>query len=294
LPAAAAQGILADIAVRYDTSALIRDAVLSSLHAQEYPFMRRLMNSKSWASSSPARQILLEMICGAVLNNSDPDETTALLKMISDGNEIAGWQGNAIATAFKVHAGSGIARPIQLTSAPRINSTDSTLIQAVHVLFQWPGRKERVAVAEASALSARDQQVFAEGRQRYLTTCSGCHGTDGTGLARFGPSLVGSEWVLGDERRLALILLHGMEGPVEVNGKMLDVPAILPVMPAPSVLGDREITAIMTYIRNEWGNHAGPVAARTVGTVRHTTQGRVVPWTADDLNRHMRELEEAP
>jgi mono/diheme cytochrome c family protein len=142
-------------------------------------------------------------------------------------------------------------------------------------------------------LGERDQQQFASGRQHYLTACAGCHGTNGAGLARFGPTLIGSDWVLGDERRLALILLHGLEGPVEVNGKVYDQPEILPVMPAHSVLGDREITAIMTYIRNEWGNNAGPVSRGTVGTTRHTSQGRVVPWTPQELNQHMLTLQQS-
>jgi hypothetical protein len=102
---------------------------------------------------------------------------------------------------------------------------------------------------------------------------------------------MGSEWVLGDERRLALLLLHGLEGPVEVAGKVYDAPEILPVMPAHSTMGDGDITAIMTYIRNEWGNNAGPAGRRIVGTTRHTSQGRVMPWTAKELNRHMIETD---
>jgi mono/diheme cytochrome c family protein len=138
-------------------------------------------------------------------------------------------------------------------------------------------------------LNEAQQQQFALGRQHYLTTCSGCHGTNGAGLKRFGPPLVGSEWVTGDETRLALILLHGIEGPLEVDGKMYDTPDILPVMPPHSTMGDASITAVLTYIRNEWGNHGGPVGNRTVGRTRVTTQGRVMPWTAGELNRHVGE-----
>ena len=110
-----------------------------------------------------------------------------------------------------------------------------------------------------------------------------------TGLNRFAPPLIGSDWVLGNKKRLALIVLHGMEGPVEVNGKLYDAPDILPVMPAHSTLDDGSISSILTYIRNEWGHSAGPVSTRTVGKTRHTSQGRVVPWTAAELNKHMLE-----
>ncbi len=83
--------------------------------------------------------------------------------------------------------------------------------------------------------------------------------------------------------------MHGLEGPIEVAGKKYDAPDILPVMPAHSTMDDAAITAILTYIRNEWGNNAGPVGKRTVGVTRNTTQGRVVPWKAGELKKYMQE-----
>jgi hypothetical protein len=58
-------------------------------------------------------------------------------------------------------------------------------------------------------------------------------------------------------------------------------------MPSHSTLDDGAITSILVYIRNEWGNNAGPVNGRTVGQTRHLTQGRVVPWTPEELNKHI-------
>jgi hypothetical protein len=45
--------------------------------------------------------------------------------------------------------------------------------------------------------------------------------------------------------------------------------------------------AVLTYIRNEWGNNAGPVSKGIVSKTRHTSQGRVVPWTAKELNQYL-------
>ncbi len=86
---------------------------------------------------------------------------------------------------------------------------------------------------------------------------------------------------------LALIVLHGMEGPLDVAGKLYDVPDILPVMPSHSTMDDGAVMAILMYIRNEWGNNAGPVSKGLVGKTRHTSQGRVVPWTAKELNQYL-------
>ena len=54
-------------------------------------------------------------------------------------------------------------------------------------------------------------------------------------------------------------------------------------------MADADIASILTYIRNEWGNAGGAVSRRTVGMTRVTSQGRVVPWTATELNKYVTE-----
>ncbi|MEJ7679255.1 MAG: cytochrome c [Segetibacter sp.] len=190
--------------------------------------------------------------------------------------------------------GTNKSKPVRLSAAPAILTKSAGKIGASHLvaltsLFEWPGHTAgKTIVTQKSLLNEEQQQLFASGRQHYLTTCSGCHGTDGAGMKRFAPPLIGSDWVLGDEKRLTLIVLHGMEGPVKVAGKVYDAPEILPVMPAHSTMDDAAITAILTYIRNEWGNNAGPIDKRTVGTTRNTSQGRVVPWKAGELKNMCR------
>jgi mono/diheme cytochrome c family protein len=159
-------------------------------------------------------------------------------------------------------------------------------------MFEWPGHTVDVEAIKASTkLNDNEQKLFATGRQQYLSVCAGCHGTNGEGVQRMAPPLVGSEWVLGDQRRLALLVLHGIEGPLEVAGKRYGTPEILPVMPSHSTMDDGNITAILIYIRNEWGNDAGGIDRRIVGRLRHTTQGRVMPWTSDELNKHIERID---
>ncbi len=207
--------------------------------------------------------------------------------------ESFGWQEKAILTALSIQANNPKLKPIKLVKAPAILAQkmvgmDGNRLASLNALFEWPGHKAKMVVlSKKNPLSEEDRKVFALGRQHYLTSCAGCHGTDGAGMNRFAPPLIGSQWVLGDEKRLSLILLHGMEGPVDVMGKTYDTPEILPVMPAHSTMDDGSLTAILTYIRNEWGNDAGAVDRRTVGTTRLTSQGRVVPWTAKELDEHV-------
>jgi mono/diheme cytochrome c family protein/glucose/arabinose dehydrogenase len=297
LEPAAALPVLAGIADRYGETALLRDAVLSSLQDRELALMKYLWDAPRWQTHEPAKEIFLEMLSTAVVRKRDPAELTALLRLLENETTRLGWQEMAVLNGMAIQAASGKGKPVVLTAAPALFSRTAEVgaarLAALGSLFTWPGHgtSQQVAV-QANPLSEADQKVFALGRQHYLTTCAGCHGTDGAGLNRFAPPLIGSDWVTGDDKRLALIVLHGMEGAVEVAGKTYDAPEILPVMPAHMSMDDATITAILTYIRNEWGHSAGAVSRRTVAQTRNTSQGRVMPWKAAELNDYIQKTKD--
>ncbi|WP_428659576.1 DUF7133 domain-containing protein [Runella sp.] len=289
----AAQQLLADISERYITFPLMRDAVMSSLYNHEFIFLEALLKSSKWQNQQPDKEIFLEMLTTAIVRKRDTKEMSALLTMLNVDKASFGWQQKTLLTAMAIQGKNRKLKPIQLSEAPPLFArTDmeplqKTRLQTLSALFEWPGHVAQASAAQQSLLNDEQQQQFALGRQHYLTTCAGCHGSDGAGLSRFGPPLIESSWVLGDEKRLALIVLHGMEGPLDVAGKLYDVPDILPIMPSHSTMDDGAIMAILMYIRNEWGNNAGPVSRGLVGKTRHTSQGRVIPWTAKELNQYM-------
>ncbi|GAB4021292.1 hypothetical protein GCM10028808_65610 [Spirosoma migulaei] len=293
-----AQQLLANIVGRYGESALIRDAAMSSLQDQEFALLQRLVKSPQWQTHEPAKEIFLEMLTTSIVRKRNPAELTALLTLLDSHKESFGWQEKAILTSMSI-AGSSKMKPIKLAAAPNLLAKSSAKIDpsrlaSLETMFEWPGHvAAKSSSVKKSLLNDEEQKLFASGRQLYLNTCSGCHGTDGAGLSRFGPPLIGSDWVLGDEKRLALVLLHGMEGPVEINKRVYDAPEILPVMPSHSTMDDASITSILMYIRNEWGNNAGPIGKRTVGMTRVLAQGRVVPWTAKELNKYILETQAA-
>nr|WKN37988.1 c-type cytochrome [Tunicatimonas sp. TK19036] len=291
----AAHALLANIVARYDTSALMRDAVMSSLQNQEFAFLQSLWKSQQWQQQAAAKEIFLEMLTTSVVRKRDPQEMKDMLALLDVDEDSFGWRENAVLTAMTIQGAAGTTKPIRLDAAPAIltrteGHIDAPRLNALAAQFEWPGHTVKAdSLPRQNTLDEESQKQFALGRQHYLTTCAGCHGTDGAGLNRFAPPLIGSDWVLGDEKRLALIVLHGIEGAIEVQGKVYDAPDILPVMPSHSTMDDGDIAAILTYIRNAWGNQAEPISGRLVGSTRHRSQGRVVPWTADELNEHMRE-----
>ena len=48
--------------------------------------------------------------------------------------------------------------------------------------------------------------------------CIACHQANGLGVPSVYPPLAGSEWVIGNEERIFSIVLHGLNGPIEVKG----------------------------------------------------------------------------
>ena len=288
--------LLYSVAARYDTSALFRDAIVSSLQDQELIFLQKLLSAAEWNGQTPAKEILLEMLTSCIVRRGKPNDMKTLLSILDKNQPIFGWRERAILTGMSIHANNKKLKRVKLSAVPQIFQRNDLGISperltSVATLFEWPGSlSSDSTVQKRNVLNEKEQKQFTLGRQYYLNSCSGCHGSDGAGLNRFAPPLQGSEWVTGDERKLVLILLHGIEGPLQVAGKMYDTPEILPVMPGHSTLDDAYIASILTYIRNEWGNQAKPVSPRTVGSIRHTTQGRVVPWSVEDLNKHLTQV----
>lgn len=118
--------------------------------------------------------------------------------------------------------------------------------------------------------------------KRVFTNCQACHQAAGTGIEGTYPPLAGSELVRGEPEPLIKILLHGLEGPITVKGKPFNN-----VMPAwGGKLSDEQIAAVLTHIRQSWGNSAGAVSPELVAKVRKETASRTAPWTYNELGAH--------
>lgn len=143
---------------------------------------------------------------------------------------------------------------------------------------------ERFDPANAPSSSAEvkvDPLVL--GKKSYTSVCAACHQATGLGVPGAFPPLVKSDWVTGSEERIIRILLHGLSGPIKVEGK--DYNSVMPAIgPGGYNWNDEKIAAVLTYIRQEWGNNAPAVTKEKVTEVRTKgAAGRTTPWTAAEL-----------
>lgn len=119
------------------------------------------------------------------------------------------------------------------------------------------------AKANAAGTLSKDDQIKA-GQQLFSGTCSVCHQTNGEGMAGVFPPLAKSDYLAkAAKEKLIGIPLHGLTGPVTVNGK--DYNSVMPPM---AQLTDDEVANILTYVLNSWGNPGGQVSKDEVGKVR--------------------------
>ncbi len=113
---------------------------------------------------------------------------------------------------------------------------------------------------------------MAGGEKTYYRYCSACHQLNGQGASGRFPPLTGTDWVTGDKERLIQVLLRGMEGSLEVDGKVFNG-----MMPQHGFLTDLEISEVLTYIRSNFGNDASPIAEHEVETMRTTLESSGEP-----------------
>ena len=106
-----------------------------------------------------------------------------------------------------------------------------------------------------------DQQI-ADGKNIYGRTCFACHQSEGQGIPAAFPPLAKSDYLNADPNRAINAVLHGLSGEITVNGKKYNS-----VMTSQN-LTDQEISDVLTYIYNSWGNNKTKVTPEMVKTQR--------------------------
>ena len=117
--------------------------------------------------------------------------------------------------------------------------------------------------AAAAVVTNVDPAVMAAGKQAFMT-CVACHGANGEGTV-IAPPLARSDWVDGPVENLIRIQLRGLQGPITVSGKQYAPPAPMMALPHQT---DEQIAAVLTYVRNSFGNSAPAVTPSQVKALR--------------------------
>ncbi len=286
LPDSEAFPILADALEKYGADESVRIAVYSGLSSREPRFIKHHGDpaSSEWLSVNEARQrqVVKELV-DVSLKRMVTDECSTLMGVASERSTRAPWQSMIIfdGVSKRTKVGSPRVKRMRVHGAPagwsqlsghkdlritsRRESVDSALV--------WSGRPGM----DTAPIDQTPAAMIARGK-RLFGHCMSCHQPNGRGLPPIYPPLDESPYVTGSPEILAKILLNGLEGPITVAGREYNQ-----AMPPAPVRSDADIAAIMTYVRQAWGNDASPVSPEFVRTVRTNTASHPQPWTAAEL-----------
>lgn len=117
-----------------------------------------------------------------------------------------------------------------------------------------------------------------KGKKLFARQCQQCHQADGMGLPGVYPPLVNSPWLLKHEELPVKILLKGISGPITVMGKDYNGN-----MPEVGDWKDRDIAAVLTYVRQNWGHSASEISEELVTKIREEIKDRTKPWSSQEL-----------
>jgi mono/diheme cytochrome c family protein len=134
-------------------------------------------------------------------------------------------------------------------------------ISAIATYLKDSGEGGSVAKPEPVAVS---DNAMRAGAAIYKDNCAACHRDTGAGEVHLFPRLAGSALVQSDDpTTLVRVVLQGTRAASTPR---------MPTGPAMAAfdwrLNDAQAAAVLTYIRNSWGNAAGPVSLGVVASER--------------------------
>lgn len=271
----------------YAGNTSLRQAAVSGLAKRELKFLGWLSQAAGTDREPRATRTLFTAVAQSLTRRHEDAEMAALVDLIATVPADRSWQQAAMLDAI-----SGARRDpfgtIKLIEVPQKPAAIETIASSkdkdvsgaaekVDALFVWPG-KPMPPRPKVEPLTADEQRLYDIGKQQFALVCAQCHQPNGLGQLGKAPALVNSPWVLGSDKRLIRIVLHGMRGEIEVGEQKFNLD-----MPSWAALTDEQIAGSLTYIRRTWGHEAPPVKVTDVASTRDWGQSRRDGWTQEEL-----------
>lgn len=112
------------------------------------------------------------------------------------------------------------------------------------------------AAGVAAQAAAPTPPPTADGKALFMKNCAACHQASGRGIPGAFPALAGNAFVQGRAGEVAAVLLKGRGGMPDFSDS----------------LSDRDIAAVLSFVRANWGNAGAPLAEAEVLAQRDALQ----------------------
>jgi mono/diheme cytochrome c family protein len=199
------------------------------------------------------------------------------------GANLQGWSAPDITNSSRTGLGGWTVEDVALylkTGHNRLSAATGPMAEAVELSTSRMSDADTMAIttylkslpgkAGDEKSSPVDDNMMSAGAAIYRDQCSACHGIEGRGVAHLFPSVRESAMARSsDPTTVIRILLRG------ARSASTQAEPTAPGMPSYGrQLDDRQIAAVLNYVRNSWGAAAPVVEARDVTRVRSETAFR--------------------
>jgi mono/diheme cytochrome c family protein len=103
---------------------------------------------------------------------------------------------------------------------------------------------------------------IARGKETYTTYCISCHMEQGEGIEEVYPPLAKSDYLMADKKRSIQQVMKGVSGEIKVKGKVYNSEM------SGFDLTDQEVSDVLNYVRNSFGNKGDAVTPEHVKAAR--------------------------
>ena len=121
-----------------------------------------------------------------------------------------------------------------------------------------------------------------KGAKLFRQICASCHGMGGEGIQGMAPPLVNSEHI-DKVRNLALIILHGLKGPIHVNGQLYEFNHAMPGLVNNKTLNDEDISDIISYVSNAFSDNPKGLKQEMIKELRSDIPKKASEYTEEEL-----------
>lgn len=181
---------------------------------------------------------------------------------------LAGWSESDVVSLLKTGRspqGTALGPMAEVVMRSTQHLTDGDLAAMATYLKSLPGRDPRPMPEQI----ANARELATQGEAIYVKQCSGCHAADGRGKSTAYPPLDRNPSVLDPTGINAIrIVLNGGFAPATAGN-----PRPYSMPPFSQRLGDDEVAAVVTYIRQAWSNKAAAVSPNDVRAYRSVPGG---------------------
>lgn len=179
---------------------------------------------------------------------------------------LGGWEPQHLVDLLKtgVSARGAVSGPMAAVVAGSLQYLSDSDLRAMTGYLQSLPPSTGAAVNSVAPATGDTQAVLATGARLYERHCVDCHRADGTGFPPAYPPLAGNRSLMQSSAAnpIRIVLNGGFPPATSGNPRPYGMPSFRPI------LGDDEVAAVLSHIRNAWGNRAQLVSPREVDRYR--------------------------